>query len=260
MDSLVPVFTKNIVTFTTPWATIGSGSHYWFNTSGTITSDSSNVPASSIHGPFDLSTNGGADVCEITGYFILATTSGTGCSVCGVRVNVWGETVGQSALKDLLTVTTSPTFDTGISLANHAKQIGGMAGVAVHGSYNAAGLRGRVSKPGPFSVDVADSFPIIADSTNPTSGDVTQMSVWLLGPGVDGDGAVAINGSALSMRMFKRIWIAMKFIPTLTGGITTPAVGGGLALTGYRNAVRTDPLESNVLGVKPFGPLTTEWV
>lgn len=262
MNSLVPVFTKKVVNFATPWITIGSGSHMWFNTAGTITSDPTNVPATAIHGPFQLDYNGGADVVEVHGYFLLGSTSGTGCSECMIRASVWGESKGQVAHRDMTSVSTLPTISTAVTPAVHSKQVQSMIPMRVSGSYNGGTTnRGRSSSgDAVFATSMVDSFPLVADGTNPTAGDITQFSFWILGPGADAFSSQTIAGSPLSLGVISRIWFAMKFIPALTGGVSTPVVFGGIGLTGYRAVNRADPKEHNIMGTKPFGPTTSEWV
>ena len=262
MESLTPVWIKRVVDFATPWGDMVSTGNYHILTTGLISADVSGapgtVPATAIHGPFSTTMNGGADVMELVGYFTAGSTETGTPTSCSLAINVWGETSGaQSHKVNILgaTATSTTTIDAGLNVNAFSRVTAGLTQLAVQGSYNVLGTvsLGKTTKGGPLTTPVIESFPFIADGTAITTGDVTQCSAWIMGPGVDADANAVVTGSPISLRPFVRVWLVARIILGLSGGtVTAPVIGtGGLSLVGYRSVKRTDPIEHNVPGVVP---------
>lgn len=259
MESLVPIWAKRVVDFSTPWTTMATTNVTHILTTGLTAAVGTTVPANAVHGPFDLQLNGGADVLELVGYFRSGSAHATSAvtSSC-LAINAWGETTGAIAHKaGALSIpsTSNPTWNTGITAAQFAAQTAGLSQLTVHGSYNTTGTGyvGKTSKGGILSQPVCESFPWVADGTDIAVDDITQFSAWIYGPGCDADANAVLNGSPLSLLPFAKLWLVIRLTYTGgAGGITTPVVtSGGISLIGYRSVNRTNPIEHDVNGVKP---------
>ena len=261
MNSLTPIFVKNIMTYTGGISSNeGNGGHYWILTTGVNSSNlSTTVPVNGIHGPIDISHNGGADVLELVGAVQLGTTGGTTCTACATTISAWGETHGMAEYKRILGVSGTTSFTGALTLANHGKEIGGFSSLTVSAGQTNTSSRGTSTRGGVFGQSVGEGWPMIADDTQPTSGDKNWFSAFITGPGGDSSGS-AFEGGAISLAAFSRIWLAIKFIPTVTVSIVAPVWTGGLALVGYRASKRKSPTEHKIVGLKPFGPTTMEFL
>lgn len=207
--------------------TIASGGHYWwtvtpaqvpFSEDGVagFTADATNVPAAAW---LPIMVQGAESiVLEWRGVVVAAGAAMGNCSACTVRAiaigecDVIGSSGGTQALPALLRLATLPVA----SITNL-----GAGSLIYVGGRSTATPSGAVDNTYNMSVSVGD-FPLLTDTTPPAIGDYCDGRLWL-------SGAQAVTAIAPlypeRLSQFKRVWVALKFIPTLVAGDTITILG-----------------------------------
>lgn len=208
-------------------ASVGSGSHQWFNTSNGFTTDGTNVPAAAWM-PVAVPPSEGHQHLIIQWRGKVVSVGGTQtCTALTGRMGV----VGVCEESPHVSYLVQPAVTRATVTVAAAQALAGGIAVPVFQKTTTAGSQNTYSAVefATFNAAIPDCWPLIPDSSNVAADDYTEGTLIVGNSPLHQIAANGVNAIPMSIRGLRKLYVAIKFIPTLGGTITDLVIAGKLA-------------------------------